>query len=141
MRVYTAMGTLLFLICLAAPSFAQEEPTPETITGKMAMKLHRGVTNIAFSWVEIPKQSILSVRDQGAMGLIVGPVKGVGMTVYRVLVGIFETTFCMVPQPGYYDPMTDPDYVWNGWAKEQPSNYVKAKVTEKPEPAGMEKGE
>jgi hypothetical protein len=21
----------------------------------------------------------------------------------------------MVPQPGYYDPMIDPAYVWEGW--------------------------
>ena len=142
MRVSTAMVTLLVLICFAAPSFAQGEPKPASISGSMSTKFTRGVSNIVFSWVEIPKQWILSTRDEGATGFFIGPLKGVGMTAYRVVVGTIETAFFMVPQPGYYDPMTDPDYVWNGWEKEQPpSNYVKAKETEKPEPAEMNKGE
>ena len=29
--------------------------------------------------------------------------------------GVVEAVFCMVPQPGYYDPMMDPEYVWQGW--------------------------
>lgn len=141
MRAYTALLSLLLLISLSAPSFAQEEPKPEKIVGNMATKLTRGVTNIATSFVEIPKQSILSVRDQGAVGLVIGPIKGVGMTVYRTLIGLLETATCMSPQPGYYDPMGDPDYVWNGWEKEQPTNYVKAKETDKPEPEESQKGE
>jgi putative exosortase-associated protein (TIGR04073 family) len=140
MRAYTAFLTLLLLISLSAPSFAQGE-TPEKTVGNMATKLTRGVTNIATSFVEIPKQSVLSIRDQGPVGLVIGPLKGVGMTVYRTLLGCMETVFFMVPQPGHYDPMTDPDYVWNGWEKEQPSNYVKAKETDRPEPEGSQTGE
>ena len=141
MRFYTAVLSLLLLVCVAAPCFALEEPKPEQNIGNMATKFTRGVTNVATCFVEIPKQSILSVRDQGPVGLVVGPIKGVGMTVYRAIVGTFETVFFMVPQPGYYDPMVDPDYVWNGWEKQPQSNYVKAKETEKPEPVEMQKGE
>ena len=141
MRFYTAVLSLLLLVCVATPCFALGEPTPEQNVGNMATKFTRGVTNVATCVVEIPKQSILSIRDQGALGLVIGPLKGVGMTVYRAIVGTFETVFFMVPQPGYYDPMLDPDYVWNGWEKQQPSNYVKAKETEKPEPVEMQKGE
>jgi putative exosortase-associated protein (TIGR04073 family) len=126
MRAYTALFSFLLFVCLVTPGFAQEQPKPESIVGKMSNKLVRGVTNVATSVVEIPKQSYLSVRDQGGIGLIVGPIKGVGMTVYRAFIGSMETAFFMVPQPGYYDPMVDPDYVWNGWDDQESPDYVKA---------------
>lgn len=141
MRVYTAMLSLLLLVCLVTPCFAQEQPKPESIVGKMSMKFTRGITNIATSPAEIPKQTITSIRDQGALGAVIGPLKGVGMTVYRALIGTFETVFFMVPEPGYYDPMVDPDYVWNGWEKHQSGDYVKVKDTEMPGPDEMQKGE
>jgi putative exosortase-associated protein (TIGR04073 family) len=115
MRGYTILFSFLLLLCLVAPGFAQESDKPENIVGKMAFKFTRGITNVATSVVEIPKQSYLTVRDQGAVGYVVGPLKGLGMTVYRTLIGSVETLFFMVPQPGYYDPMIDPEFVWNGW--------------------------
>jgi putative exosortase-associated protein (TIGR04073 family) len=141
MRVYTAISSLLLLVCLVTPCFAQEQPQPEAIVGKMATKFTRGITNIATCPAEIPKQTITSIRDQGALGAVIGPLKGVGMTVYRALMGIMETALFMVPQPGYYDSMGDPDYVWNGWEKQQPGDYVKVKNTEMPGPDEMQKGE
>jgi|WetSurMetagenome_2_1015567.scaffolds.fasta_scaffold407757_2 putative exosortase-associated protein (TIGR04073 family) len=141
MRVYTAISSLLLLVFLVTPCFAQEQPQPEAIVGNMATKFTRGITNIVTGPVEIPKQTITSIRDQGALGVVIGPLKGIGMTVYRVIIGSFEAAFCMVPQPGYYDPMVDPDYVWNGWEKQQPGDYVKVKNAEMPGPDEMQKGE
>lgn len=141
MRSYKAILSLLLLICFVSPCYALEQAKPESIIGKMSTKLVRGVTNVATSVVEIPKQSYLTVRDQGAIGYIVGPIKGLGMTAYRALIGTFEAAFCMVPQPGYYDPMVDPDYVWNGWEEQQGYNYVKAKPSDEPKPDDMQKGE
>jgi len=126
MRAVTAVFSFLLLVCLVPPCVAQEQPKPENIVGGMSNKFVRGVTNIATSVVEIPKQSYLSVRDQGAAGLVVGPLKGVGMTIYRAFVGTWEAALFMVPQPGYYDPMVDPDYVWNGWDDQESPDYVKA---------------
>lgn len=114
----TALLAFLLLFCIVVPrSFAQEPPRPETIVEKMAFKLTRGVTNIATSVVELPKQSYLTVRDEGKIGYVIGPLKGIGMTVYRAFIGCVETVAFLVPQPGYYDPMIDPEYVWKGWEK------------------------
>lgn len=119
MRVYALLFSSLLLLCLAAPCLAQDTAKPESIVGRMAYKFTSGVTNVATSVVEIPKQSYLSVRDQGALGVVVGPLKGVGMMVYRILIGgIVETAFFTVPQPGYYDPALDPEFVWDGWEKQ-----------------------
>ena len=107
----------LLLLCLftITPSYAQEAQQPDAIAEKMAFKLVRGVTNLTTSIVEIPKQSYMTIRDRGSIGYVVGPLKGLGMAMYRVIIGATETVFFMVPQPGYYDPIIEPEYVWNGW--------------------------
>ncbi|RNC70645.1 MAG: exosortase system-associated protein, TIGR04073 family [Desulfuromonadales bacterium] len=109
------LALMVTLSCSAPLLAAQDEPKAEFIAEKMAAKLVRGITNMATSIVELPKQSYLTVRDRGDVGYVVGPLKGVIMTVYRAFIGATETAFFLVPQPGYYDPMIDPDYVWKGW--------------------------
>lgn len=115
MRLFTAIIPFILIACLSFPSFAQDEKKPETVVGKMSTKLVRGITNVATSIVELPKQTYLTVRDEGAVGYVIGPLKGIGMTVYRAFIGVVETAFFPVPQPGYYDPTIDPAYVWQGW--------------------------
>jgi len=105
------------IVIITVPAFASEMPKPESIAEKMSFKLVRGVTNIATSIAELPKQTIITGRNYGAVGYVVGPIKGVGMTLYRCFIGLTETVFFMVPQPGYYDPMIDPEFVWQGWAE------------------------
>jgi putative exosortase-associated protein (TIGR04073 family) len=115
------MKTLFLAVIIAAPvlfslpAFAAEPPKPESIAEKMSFKLVRGVTNATTAIVEIPKQTYLTGKNHGAIGYVVGPIKGTVMTLYRGLIGLTETLFFMVPQPGYYDPMMDPEFVWKGW--------------------------
>lgn len=119
MQTFAAALPLLLLLCCAAPAIAQEQQKPDAIMEKMAFKLARGLANVTTSIVELPKQSYLTVRDRGGIGYLIGPMKGFGMTIYRAFIGVTETVFFMVPQPGYYDPMIDPDYVWNGWEEKR----------------------
>lgn len=120
MRICAAVFPLLFLLSFTTPCFAQDTLKPEAVVEKMAFKLARGVTNIGTSIVELPKQSYLTVRDRGNVGYVIGPLKGIGMGLYRLLMGGVETIFFMVPQPGYYDPIVEPEFVWNGWEERRP---------------------
>jgi putative exosortase-associated protein (TIGR04073 family) len=123
---------LMTAITGIASASTQDPQKPEAIVEKMSFKLVRGVTNIATSIVELPKQTILTVRDRGAVGYAVGPIKGICMTVYRAIMGTAETIGFMVPQPGYYDPMVDPEYVWQEWGpKRAEYNAQSEQVTEK----------
>ena len=115
MRNRQALPALLLVILFTMPFAAYAEQQPEMIAEKMAIKLTRGVTNIFTSIAELPKQTVLTVREMGTPGYVVGPLKGVGMTLYRGFIGLTETVFFLVPQPGYYDPMIEPTYVWEGW--------------------------
>lgn len=106
----------LLLCCILLPALLHAaDAKPEMIAEKMSFKLVRGVTNVVTSPLEIPTQTILTVRRHGAVGAIVGPVKGVGMMLYRGVIGFAEAVFFLVPQPGYYEPMIDPPFVWDEW--------------------------
>jgi putative exosortase-associated protein (TIGR04073 family) len=127
MKKVLLLSALLSAFVVMGPGPATADQLPEMIAEKMAIKFTRGITNTVTSFVEFPKQTILTVRDMGPAGVIIGPIKGVGMTFYRGVVGVAETIFCMVPQPGYYDPMIDPAYVWQGWG---PKRDTSKAVTE-----------
>lgn len=109
------LPALLLAVLLAVPVAVRADQQPEMIAEKMAVKFTRGLANTATCVVELPKQTILTVRDMGSVGYVVGPAKGVLMTLYRGFIGMTEAIFFLVPQPGYYDPMIEPSYVWEGW--------------------------
>jgi len=129
MKKVLLLSAFLYVFAVLAPGLATADQQPEMIAQKMAIKFTRGVTNTLTSVIEFPKQTILTGRDMGAVGYVIGPIKGVGMTFYRGLIGVVETVFCMVPQPGYYDPMMDPEFVWQGW--EPKRDTTKAVAEEK----------
>lgn len=119
MRTLFLAVAILLNFMVSIPAFATEMPKPESIAEKMSFKLVRGATNFVTAIVELPKQTILTGRNHGAVGYVVGPIKGVGMTLYRGLIGLTETVFFLVPQPGYYDPMMEPEFVWQGWDEQR----------------------
>jgi putative exosortase-associated protein (TIGR04073 family) len=135
MRKVAVAVTLVVLCGVGVPVFAQETQRPEAVVEKMAFKLVRGVTNVTTSIVELPKQSYLTVRARGNVGYIIGPMKGIGMTLYRAIIGTAETIFFLVPQPGYYDPIVEPEYVWQGWEGRR-ADAAQAREVETELPAG-----
>lgn len=126
MKKFLLLAAFLFTVVVMGPGQAAADQQPEMIVEKMAIKFTRGITNAVTSIVELPKQTILTGRDMGPVGYVIGPLKGVGMTFYRGVIGAVETVFFMVPQPGYYDPMMDPEYVWQGWAPKRDTTKVVA---------------
>ena len=129
MKKVLLLSALVLVFVALRPALATADQQPEMIVEKMAVKFTRGLTNTVTCIVELPKQTILTGRDMGPVGYIVGPIKGVGMTLYRGVIGIAETIFCVVPQPGYYDPMIDPEFVWQGWGPKR--DAAKAVAEEK----------
>jgi putative exosortase-associated protein (TIGR04073 family) len=132
MKTNLLLPVLLLSLVLAAPAMARADQKPESIAEKMTVKLARGVTNAATCAVELPKQTILSIRDMGAAGVVVGPLKGIAMTVYRAFIGATEVAFFLVPQPGYYDPMIDPAYVFEGWEPRRDATLMSPQIDEPP---------
>ncbi|GEM_PF-1234294 len=80
-------------------------------------KAGRGVVNVLTGWIELPKQIHLGSQEENPMmGLGIGLVKGVSMTVLRGGVGIYETLTFPFPYPkdyaSPYEEMELTDYAW-----------------------------
>ncbi|MCM2359882.1 MAG: exosortase system-associated protein, TIGR04073 family [Geobacteraceae bacterium] len=141
MRILVAALPLLLSLGFANPVFAQVTQRTDIVIEKMSFKLARGVANMATCVVEFPKQVYLTSRDRGAaIGAVIGPLKGFGMTLYRAFAGAAETAFFMIPQPGYYDPMVDPEFVWHGW-EESRSDRTRTMEIEPTEATVEKKGD
>lgn len=90
-----------------------EGSSAQEVVGGMAGKAGRGVANLATGWLELPKQIyVTAAQDGAAKGILLGPLKGVGMTLVRTLAGVGELATFFIPYPGFYDPFIDPPYVW-----------------------------
>ncbi len=87
--------------------------SPQEVVNGMTTKAGRGIANATTGWLELPKQVYETYKDEGpARGILIGPLKGVGMTIVRTLAGVGELMTFFVAYPGFYDPYFDPAYVW-----------------------------
>ncbi|WP_432823751.1 exosortase system-associated protein, TIGR04073 family [Trichloromonas sp.] len=95
--------------------YIDEVVAPETYLENASYKLVRGITNMVTSPAEIPKQIVVTTRDRGAIGPVLGLFKGVGMTVMRIGFGAWETVSFLLPNSleGDFAPILKPEYVWN----------------------------
>ena len=80
-------------------------------------KAGRGLVNVLTGWIEIPKQLHLGSQEPNPItGLGMGLVKGVGLTVLRGGVGLYETLTFPLPYPkdyaSPYEQMELTDYAW-----------------------------
>lgn len=109
----------LMLFSLAAG--AGELPPPPAYDGApvegfvdlMARKFARGVMNVLTGVGEIPRQIGITSHEDGVMtGLTVGTLKGLFMGIVRTGAGGIEALTFFVPAPGFYDPILDPEFVW-----------------------------
>ena len=90
-----------------------ETSSPQKVVDGMATKAVRGLANITCGWLELPKQIYVTASEDGvAKGALIGPLKGIGMTVVRTATGVVELATFVLPYPGFYDPFFDPAFVW-----------------------------
>ena len=79
-------------------------------------KLGRGLANTLTGFVEIPKKVILiSKNDNPLIGLTWGFVKGTGVGLLRTAAGVYETVTFPIPAPADYEPIIQPEFVFEEW--------------------------
>ncbi len=96
-------------------NYVNEVVEPETYLESASYKLVRGITNMVTSPAEIPKQIVITTRDRGAIGPILGLFKGAGMTIMRAGIGAWETALFILPNSlsGDFSPILKPEFVWD----------------------------
>jgi putative exosortase-associated protein (TIGR04073 family) len=87
---------------------------PEHGTKCASTKLWRGVVNTCTGLGELIRQPIVCTMDDGLVGVPVGLINGVFMSLVRTGAGIIEiVTFPMpLDEELGYDSLMNPDYVW-----------------------------
>ena len=109
-------------IC-AVPVQAKEQP----ILLQIGTKLSRGAANLVTGWIEVPKQIYRVGKEEGwLIGALRGPIDGVGMCVARTLAGAYEILSFPLPLPFQYQPMLQPEYVWQADLIEVPASSFEA---------------
>ncbi|MBM3887871.1 MAG: exosortase system-associated protein, TIGR04073 family [Verrucomicrobia bacterium] len=93
------------LLCAAVPVQSNAQDA--------ASKLGRGFAGCVLGWLEISG----NIYDEGTrngwlMGATVGFAKGIGMTVVRTLVSVWDLVTFPIPAPDEYNSILKPDYPW-----------------------------
>lgn len=96
---------------------SSDHPVPpvrgESLVSMAGHKFVRGLTNAATGTGEIPRQMIISYRNDGpALFVPFGFFTGLFMTVARTCYGAVEAATFLAPIEGTYDSLLEPAYVW-----------------------------
>ena len=103
----TFLVTLFVSVVMIGGSFSAKAADDAWIMRPME-KLGRGITNVAFCFLEIPmKWSEVSSEKGGLAGLTYGTLKGVCYTVARVGVGVVDIITFPFPLPDCPDDLED----------------------------------
>ena len=117
------MKRFKFLMSLAVFFVAMNIAIPHAHAHSMLRKFGRGLLNIATSPLEIFLQPVrVWVIDRsGPAGSFAGIFQGVGFTLGRALAGVYDLFTFPVPIPFRYEPMFQPETVFDGiqWVKEK----------------------
>lgn len=77
-----------------------------------AQKFGRGLAGMTCGFLEIPGNIVKETQIQGPIGFPIGLAKGLGMTVTRELVGVYEFVTAPFPIPAGFQPILKPKYPW-----------------------------
>lgn len=78
-----------------------------------AQKFGRGLAGMTLGVLEIPGNIVKETQAQGPIGVPIGLAYGLGMTVTRELVGVYEFISAPFPVPAGYRPILRPEYPWD----------------------------
>lgn len=78
-----------------------------------ARKFGRGLAGMTLGFLEIPGNIVKETRAQGPIGAPIGLAYGLGMTVTRELVGVYEFLSAPFAVPAGYRPILNPEYPWD----------------------------
>jgi putative exosortase-associated protein (TIGR04073 family) len=104
LRFYLTVALAVLSLGIAANANADN-----TAAGKFG----RGLAGMACGFLEIPGNIVQETRRSGAMGFPIGLATGLGMTVTRELVGVYEFLTAPFPVPAGFRPILSPEYPWD----------------------------
>ena len=110
------MRCLLVICALAVATLGYPLHTPVWAQDPIH-KAGRGLTNVLTGWIELPKQIHMGSQESNPVsGLARGFIKGAGLTLLRLGMGVYEAVTFPISYPkdfaSPYDMMELTDYAW-----------------------------
>jgi len=91
-----------------------EHGGPDFDRGSALHKAGRGLAAITTPFLEIPGNIKVTTEEHGApAGWTEGFAMGLGMTIIRPVVGVYELITAPFPAPEDYKPILKPEYPWS----------------------------
>ena len=85
-------------------------------------KAGRGLAAMTTPFLEIPGNIKVTTEREGApAGWTEGFAKGLGMTLIRPAIGVYELVTAPIPAPPNYEPILEPEYPWSYFGSGQGS--------------------
>jgi putative exosortase-associated protein (TIGR04073 family) len=89
-------------------------------------KAGRGLAAITTPFLELPGNIVETSEREGPLaGWTMGLAKGLGMTVVRPLVGVYELVTAPIAAPAHYEPILQPEYPWSYFGTGRDSKLAK----------------
>ena len=111
---HNVAGTAVISAMLVASWPALSQASPEFQRGSALHKAGRGLAAITTPFLEIPGNIKVTTEEHGApAGWTEGFAMGLGMTVVRPVVGVYELITAPFPAPEGYRPILKPEYPWS----------------------------
>ncbi len=108
-------GVGLFAIA-GTSAWASVESSPSDVArddygAGAGKKLGRGLSNVAFGWLDVPKGIEAVGQEQNFLAAVTwGPIHGAGQAIKRTLVGAYEVATFPFPS----EPIVKPEFVLEG---------------------------
>jgi putative exosortase-associated protein (TIGR04073 family) len=108
-RLYILAAFAALTLISIPNTYAAHAPAGHT----SAQKFGRGLAGMTCGVLEIPGNIVKETRAKGAVGFPIGLALGLGMTVTRELVGVYEFISAPFPVPSGFRPILTPEYPWD----------------------------
>ena len=87
---------------------------PDAEAQTAARKAGRGLAGITCSFLDIPGNMVeVTRRDGPVMGMTVGLAIGIGKSVARTLIGVYELLSSPFEAPPGFEPILEPEFPWS----------------------------
>ncbi len=108
-RTYRLVVFTALMLFSFSNAYAQHSVAGRT----SAQKFGRGLAGMTCGFLEIPGNIVKETHAKGALGFPIGLATGLGMTVTRELVGVYEFITAPFPMPSGFRPILTPEYPWD----------------------------
>ena len=90
-------------------------------------KVGRGFAALTTPFLELPGNIIDTNEREGPVAAWTsGVARGIGMTIVRPAVGLYEVVTAPIAAPKNYEPVLEPEYPWSYFGEGEHSKYAKS---------------